>query len=728
MKILMTHMNSKNMRSTRETRFFLVILFQLFSIGYCLADTNSPLLDPTSPTPPRSPTKLDNSVSKVIVKLIQDYHYNGRKLNDEISTLLFDEYFSKLDPNRYFFLESDISEFSQKKIILDDLLVVGNIDFAFEVYRKFLRRIQERVDYVKIIIDNGFDFSIDESFVIDRSEAPWAKSNDELNEIWRKRIKNQLLMYEFQEDEKENEKEDAEISEYSSPREKVLKRYENYFKYFLDNDNADILEYYLTSLLQIFDPHSSYLNWRSIEDFDIHMSLSLQGIGATLRSEDGYTEVVSLVHGGPAYRDGRLQSGDRIIAVGQGAEPPMDVIDMPLKKVVRRIRGAKGTEVRLTVLKTLNSAATIINLIRDEVELKDEEAKGRLESVTNSNNEKINICAIDIPSFYADFDAIKAGDKNPKVTTSDVKRIIDDMSQKENIKGILIDLRSNGGGSLEEAINLTGLFIPEGPVVQVRNRRGIQVRKDTDNGFYYDLPLVVMVNRSSASASEIFSAAIKDYGRGLIVGDRNTHGKGSVQTVLKLNRLNMFKNKKSGAMKYTMAKFYRITGASTQKNGVSPTIVFPSFLDHMEVGESYLKHVMPWDEIEPQKFNMVMDIRPYIPEITQRFNERIEKKDDFQHLIKDIERYGLRSKQKTLTLNKEKRLALREDDEYWAKRSRSILGRRNEENANKEKKKNDLDEDLGRDLYLEESSYILADLIELTNKHKGISGKLGANR
>ena len=305
---------------------------------------------------------------------------------------------------------------------------------------------KKRVQFVKKIIAKGVDFTIDESLKIDRDDVPWAKGKEELDDIWRKRIKNQLLLYEFQLDEEQKEK--VTFHKQATPEEKVIKRYEGYYKYYLNNDNADIIEYYLTSLLQIFDPHSSYLNWRSIEDFDIHMKLSLQGIGATLRSEDGYTEVVSLVFGGPAYRDGRLQAGDRIIAVAQeGSDIAEDVIDMPLKKVVRKIRGTKGTKVSLTVLKSLSSPPIVIDIVRDQVKLTDEEAKGRVDTVEVDKNKSVKVGVIDIPSFYADFEAIKAQKTDAKITSRDVKRIVDGMIEKDQVEGLLIDLRFNGGGS-----------------------------------------------------------------------------------------------------------------------------------------------------------------------------------------------------------------------------------------------------------------------------------------
>lgn len=678
----------------------------------------------------RKAAKLDRDVAKVVAKLIQDYHYNRPTVDDALSQLLYEEYFLRLDPNRYFFIAQDLEDFSSKKYILDDLLILGNIEFAFDVYERFLQRIRERVDYVRASIKTDYDFDKNESMVVDRSELAWAADKAELDEIWRKRLKNQLLVEKFLIDDEEEEAEENSFDEEKlTPEENVVKRYENYLKFFNDNDSADILEYYLSSMLHVFDPHSSYLNWRSVEDFDIAMKLSLTGIGATLRSVDGYTEVVNVITGGPAEKDGRLQSGDRITAVAQGSEPAVDVVDMPLNKVVRKIRGAKGTEVRLTVIQSLHGAPKVITIIRDEVKLKDQEATGEVKPIVLDDGRAYNLGVIDIPSFYADFEGLKDGREGAKSTSVDVKRIIDRMIKDDQVDGLLIDLRSNGGGSLEEAINLTGLFIPEGPVVQVRNRKGVDVRKDDDNGFYYDIPLVVMVNKTSASASEIFSGAIMDYGRGVIVGGTHTHGKGTVQTVLKLDRLHYFKNKKCGAMKYTMAKFYRVTGASTQKNGVVADIVFPSFLDHMEIGEAYHKFVMSWDEIAPRDVVRTIDVAPMVPELSTRSASRVQANVEMQELFNDIERYGERQKNKTLSLARETRLAMREEDKYWTKRSRAILGKRRPAGAEDEDDKEDQDSDSteenepeAADVYLDESLYILADLVDLSEKHNLAQG------
>ncbi|MDP7399842.1 MAG: S41 family peptidase, partial [Lentisphaeria bacterium] len=559
----------------------------------------------------RRPTRLDRKITMMVVKYLQKNHYTLPEIDDDVSEQFFDEYFDELDPNRYFFLQSDLDEFAVYRESLDDMVEKGDLDFGFKVYERFIERVTERTEYVKSIINDEFDFTIDEDILLDRQDLPWPATAAELDIAWRQRVKNQLLVAylldeegareeaEKEKEQAENDTEDpvedenaaenekpAEVEEVDdTPQETVVKQLEQFLKFRDENDNADILEIYLSTLTRIFDPHTTYLNWRQLEDFDISMRLRLQGIGATLTYKDGYTEVVSIIPGGPADQQGALKPGHKIIAVGQGDGEMMNVINMQLNKVVRQIRGAKGTKVRLSVIESLHSTPKTISIVRDEVKLTEGEAKGEVHKVELTDGRFINVGVIDVPSFYADFDALKRGDSDAKSTTADVQRLIDEMVEKDEIAGIIIDLRSNGGGSLEEAISLSGLFVPSGPIVQVRRVGGIvDVREDSDDGFAYDLPMLVMVNQLSASASEIFSGAIQDYQRGLIVGSVGTHGKGTVQTVLKLDRMRSFRDKKPGAIKFTMAKFYRVTGASTQKKGIAPDIAFPSFLDHMELG------------------------------------------------------------------------------------------------------------------------------------------------
>jgi len=655
--------------------------------------------------------KMQQVVTSAVVSVFQQGHFSKPRLSDASSRMLYDEYFETLDPNKVYFTSEDIEEFSPYREILDDLLLKGNIDFPFKVYKRFLLRVQERVEYARERVKKGFDFSKDETMGFDRSEKPWA-SPKELDEIWEKRVKKQMLV-EYMMRESAKEEADKEKSATASwllkrkPNEAVLKRYENYFNLLNSNDTSDVLENFISSFMRVFDPHSNYLSWRSLEDFDISMRLSLQGIGATLTNDDGYTKVVSIVAGGPADKDGRLKPGDRIVAVAQDDKESQDVVNVPLNKVVRQIRGKKETIVRLTVISSLDSAPREIVITRGEVKLEDSAATGELKTIKDAKGVDHNLGYVYLPGFYADWDAMRRGDKNPRAATGDVKRLVEELQAKHKIEGLVLDLRGNGGGSLQEAIKLAGLFIPTGPVVQVRDGRNkVEVHQDDDNGFVFDLPLVVMVDRTSASASEIFAGAIQDYGRGIIVGDKSTHGKGTVQTVWRLGRYPSLRDKKPGALKFTMAKFYRVTGASTQKKGVTPDIIFPSFFDHMEVGEARLSHVMPWDEIKPQQYDDTKNnIRKFLPKVKADSAARVAKSEKMQPLFKMIKDYGIRQKDKTLTLSKAKRLAKRKEDEKWTKLVTDIL-------FGKRRRKSDDDKDKPRaDLSLDEANRILADLI-----------------
>jgi len=707
----------------------------------------------------RRPTRLDRKISMMVVKYLQKNHYTLPEIDDDVSEQLFNEYFDELDPNRHYFLQSDLDEFSVYRESLDDMVENGDLGFGFKVYERFIERVTERLEYVKSIINDDFDFNIDEDILLDRKNLPWPATIAELDIAWRQRIKNQLLVAHLLDEEgareeaekkKEpavNDTEDpvkdenavesentAEVEEVGdTPQEAVVKQLEQFLKFRDENDNADILEIYLSTLTRIFDPHTAYLNWRQLEDFDISMRLRLQGIGATLTYKDGYTEVVSIIPGGPADQQGALKPGHKIIAVGQGDGEMMNVINMQLNKVVRQIRGTKGTKVRLSVIESLHSTPKTISIVRDEVKLTEGEVKGEVHKVELTDGRFINVGVVDVPSFYADFDALKRGDSDAKSTTVDVRRLIDDMVEKDEIAGIIIDLRSNGGGSLEEAISLSGLFVPSGPIVQVRRAGGtVDVREDLDDGFAYDLPMIVMVNQLSASASEIFSGAIQDYQRGLIVGSIGTHGKGTVQTVLKLDRMRSFRGKQPGAIKYTMAKFYRVTGASTQKKGIAPDIAFPSFLDHMELGEAELDHVLKWDTIQSQPLNRnFTSITPYVEELHRRSDIRLAENELYQHLVEDIAEFGKRRAKKHITLNREKRIKLREEEEYWTERSQAVLGsdRDNDdepentpENAPEEievkddvQKNNENEEDFP-DVYLDEGLALMGDLVEVLDR------------
>ncbi len=703
------------------------------------ADTRQPL--------PR-PTPLCRIVTRIVAQMMARYHYSHHPVDDEISRQLFHDYFDRIDPTHSYFLAGDIQEFKSYELLLDDLMLQGNVDFAYDVYARLLKRVRERVEYARKRLQKPFDFSKNEDIVVDRSKAPWLQTREELDALWRKRLKNDVLTEKLVDLERARQKAKAKKNRGAgkpeaskgkgrnggkktvvfspdsglTPAQRVLRRYQRYLRRLEENESMDILEIYLSTFTRVYDPHSLYMGPDTEEDFDISMKLSLQGIGAVLTTEDEYTKVVSIVPGGPADRDGRLKAGDRIIAVAQEKGEPIDVVNMPLRRVVRLIRGKAGTKVFLTVIdadKGPGSVPTVIDITRGEVKLKEQEAKSEwrpLEPARGKTPGK-QALIISLPSFYCDFDARRRGDKNYKSSTRDVARLIAEAEQKHPIAGMILDLRSNGGGSLDEAISIAGLFFPKGPVVQVRDARGkIRVRSDDDGRTEYGGPLVVLVNRLSASASEIVAAALQDYHRAVLVGEESTHGKGTVQTVYHLKRLlrmsPLFRRARPGSLKFTIAKFYRVNGGSTQKKGVTPDIVLPSFTDYLDLGEAHLPHVMPWDEIAPLKIQYAkIDVDPFLPALRRRSVARRRNSPEWRLLEKEIAEFGRRRKKKTLTLNLKKRIAYQKEEEEWSKRLRSLHLR---VRAPRKKKQNGKDaQENAPDLMLDEALHVLADLTEM---------------
>ena len=708
------------------------------------------------------PRAVDRAITKLVAGLISRHHYAGRRLDDDISRQLFDEYFDRLDNSHSYFLAADIEQFRQHQLNLDDALLRGNLDFAYTVYERLLERARERLAFVRERLEQPFDFTRPETILLDHSDAPWSQTEAELNAIWRRRLKNNLIVYQIMEtgsdtvetEEEEQDKEQdtpaprdqadapdpakpetdaAPVADAGAaielpartPEERVLQFYERYLQQIEDRDSVEVLELYLTSLTRVFDPHSAYMAPDTEEDFDIAMKLSLQGIGALLTQEDEFVKVAGILPGGPAEFDERLKPGDRIVAVAQENEEPVNVIGLRLRRVVNLIRGTKGTRVFLTVIeagKGLGSVPTVIDIVRDEVVLTEQEAALQTHELPGSVQDAavdagaaadtITAGVIALPSFYADFRGRSEGVKDYKSSTRDVKRLLQDV-KREGVDGLLLDLRANGGGSLDEAISLAGLFIDQGPIVQVRDSSGrVKRRYDRDASTVYDGPLVVLVNRLSASASEILAAAIQDYGRGIIIGEGSTHGKGTVQTVYdlgrSLRRSPVFGKTSPGALKFTMAKFYRITGISTQLRGVTPDIVLPSFTDHMEMGEVHLPHAMPWDEIEALAFKSQIDIRRHIPRLQTLSQARRAQDPDFTELLADVEAFGVRRQRKTLTLERDKRIQLQKEEEEWSKRIRKI-------NAVRRSRARGLqqDEEGAEDVLLAEALRVLRDLVLL---------------
>jgi len=713
----------------------------------------------------------ETRIARVVGQYMPRMHYSKLKLSDDLSEKWFDNYIKALDANKYFFTQQDIDELSKYRDKLEDNITDGDTEFAYLAFNMFLGRVEERVAWAIKRLETPFDYTKNERILFDRKDEPWAKSEDEIRDLWRKRIKNSLLLYtmideSMAEKKKDNSLDKAEkkalkdeqLFPHKSPKERVVKNLEQLKSLYFEMDAEDVLELYLTAFANVYDPHSNYMSPKTMEGFNMSMSLSLKGIGATLQNDQGFTKVVSLVPGGPADKQGELQAGDRIIAVAQGDGEPVDIIDWSISKVVKIVRGEKGTVVRLTVFaadKGFNSKPKTISITRDKVQLKESEAKGEVKEVYLSSldpklreiilerkvtadlaevkdeskpvaskkearqeldkkfDEKVKIGVITVPSFYADFKAVSQGDPNAKTLTTDVINIIMQM-RKEKIDGLILDLRSNGGGSLDEAIRMTGLFIPEGPVVQICSGKGLspRVKSDESGLVYYDGPLVVMVNKFSASASEIFAGAIQDYHRGVIVGDKKTHGKGTVQTVFDLDRLfrlpSLFKLPPSGTLKFTIQKFYRVTGASTQKKGVVPDIIFPSYTDYMETGEEQLPHVLEWDETSEAKFTAYDKANLHLDVLRKQSIARRQSDEKFKLLTAEILDFKKEMEDKSLSLNKKTREAKRKKNEAQEEKRKKLLhlNSRGEDDADNEEE----------DLYLDETINIMVDAIKLRKK------------
>ncbi|MFU8815267.1 MAG: S41 family peptidase, partial [Pseudomonadales bacterium] len=532
---------------------------------------------------PLEPLDVHPRTLLTVVEQLRHNHFISKKLDDDLSSQIFDNYLKMLDGGRAYFLAADIEELEQYRYKLDDALIRGNLDPAFHIFNRFQQRLTERLSFLIAQIEAGLgdmDFDTDEQLEIDREQAPWPADAEAADRMWRNRLKAAVLTMRL------NDRPMEEIEEL------LTKRYKNRLNQTLQSKSEDAFQLFVNAFATSYDPHTQYFSPRTSQNFNINMSLSLEGIGAVLRTDDEYTSVVELVPAGPADKAGVLKPSDRIISVGQGENGHLiDVVGWRLDDVVELIRGPKDSVVRLEVIPRTASDATttkVITITRDAVQLEEQAAKKKLLTL-DRNGETHRIGIIEVPTFYADFKAIQQGDPSYKSTTRDVRRLIKELDE-EGIDGLVIDLRNNGGGSLQEADAMTGLFIKSGPTVQVKsaNRRP-SIYADTDDNVAWDGPLAVLVNRLSASASEIFAGAIQDYGRGVIIGSQ-TYGKGTVQTLIPLNR---------GQLKVTAAKFYRISGQSTQHQGVIPDIEFPEMYDVERIGESALGDAMPWDMIQP---------------------------------------------------------------------------------------------------------------------------------
>ena len=597
-----------------------------------------------------APTAAQSDTLKEIIDVIEDRHYASRRYDDGLSAQHFTAYLDALDPQRMFFEADDIAAFSQWQLTLDNAGRAGDLAPAFTIFNNFHDELKDRLTEILETLPQtlgSFDYEVEEYLEIDRSAMPWAKNEIELDERWRKRLKNQALSLLLA------EKAPAEIPE------TLERRYQNQLKRLAQYNAQDVFQIYANTLAEQYDPHTNYFSPRRAENFDINMSLSFEGIGAIQQIDDEYAKVTRLVPAGPADKQGGLRPSDLIMGVGQGETGPIeDVIGWRLDEIVDLIRGPRDTTVRLEVIpdKGKTDQRRVVPIRRNEVKLEEQAAQKEIIEFTDEEDQTHRVGVIDIPAFYIDFEAYRRGDKLYRSTTRDVKKLVDELVA-EGVEGIVIDLRDNGGGSLQEANQLTGLFIEYGPTVQIRSAES-RVWRDGKRrrSQYYEGPLAVMINRLSASASEIFAGAIQDYGRGIIVGEQS-FGKGTVQSLVPLQE---------GQLKITESKFYRVSGGSTQHRGVVPDIDYPSLFDPEKIGESALDNALAWDQIAPTRFNRYNNYDTIIPTLASMHNARAANDPDYQFLQDQVEMAQDARAISALPLQQSGRIAMRDEQEALA--------------------------------------------------------------
>ncbi|MBS1255945.1 MAG: Tail-specific protease [Deltaproteobacteria bacterium] len=644
--------------------------------------------------------KLSGSVVKSIVEQFVSMHYAQQPLNDEMSSRIFSLYMNRLDPAHYYFLDSDVDEFRKYETRIDDLLLSGNVKLALDIFERFKTRLSERLIMMEEFLSEDFDFSRDAKWTLDREKLPYPESSDAARKIWRTKIKFDLLTLKLA---------DTSIKE---GKERLMKRVRGLWKDYSQYENDDIISLFLNSMAAAYDPHSSYLAVQDLKNFDISIKLSLEGIGAVLRWEDGYTVVNSIVPGGAASRHGKLNAEDRIIAVAQGEQAFESVIDMRLNDVVQLIRGKRGTKVGLQILRKTEKGFDTLKyfIVRDKIVLKDGEARAEIfeHAVTprnQSDKETYRYGVIKLPSFYIDFNDRRKNPNNYKSSSRDVKEHLKRFVMND-VDGVILDLRSNGGGGLDEAINMAGLFIGHNPVVIVRQSGGrrITVHRSRERQVYNG-PLIIMLNRYSASASEILAGAMHDYQRAILVGDTTTFGKGTVQNIFQLPE-------GYGALKVTIAQFYRVSGWSTQNRGVESSLILPSLNNVREIGESTLDHALPWRAIDPVTYRVKGNLKKVISPLKQLSEERIANSDYFQKIDEDTQEYLTNVK----PLGYTSILKMQEDDiRRKTQREQELVSatEKEAEDVTAETTQVENKKGINRDHYINESMAILSDYINL---------------
>jgi carboxyl-terminal processing protease len=602
-------------------------------------------------------------------RVMARYHYKALPLDDVMSEKIFDNYLKWLDSEKLYFTQADLDQLAPMRTKLDDAINNENLTLPFQIYNQYQQRFTERMVYARDLLKGKFDFTVDETLQLDREKAPWPKNEDEARDLWRKRVKNDWLRLKLA------GKEDKAI------RDTLDKRYENYQNRIKKLNNEDVFQMFMNAYATAIEPHTNYLGPRSAENFDIAMRLSLEGIGAVLQSRDDYTLIREIVPGGPAAMSGKLKVGDRIVGVAQGDKNTFtDVLGWRIDDVVQLVRGEKDSTVRLDVIPAdagLDGKHVSVSLVRKKINMEEQSAKKSIIEV-KEGGVKRRVGVISLPTFYLDFEARRRGDKEFKSATRDVARILGEL-KKDKVDNVLIDLRNNGGGSLIEAVELTGLFIDKGPVVQQRGAEGrVDVEADTNSGLAWDGPMGVLINRGSASASEIFAAAIQDYGRGLVIGEPS-FGKGTVQTLINLDRFAPNDKTHYGELKMTIAQFFRINGGTTQLRGVTPDIKLPVMADVDNFGESSYDNALPWVQIKPASYAPAGELKDLVGPLQKRHETRVGKDKDFQFLQEDISEALKLRKENSISLNEAVRRKERDSQETRARLREARLAGKGED-------------------------------------------------
>ncbi len=628
----------------------LLVFSALLPLTLAIAAASTPAPAAKAPASAMAPTQAQAEATTLVYGLLSDsrYAYRPMPLNDQLSADIFRRYIEALDNDKLFFVKADMDRFAPYRSTLDDAIKTQKLAPAYDIFKTYAKRVDERSAFARSLLAKPFDFSAKESWAYDREKANWAPDQAALNEIWRKYVKNDVLRLKLAGRSQE------EI------RKTLDKRYAQLGSRVHEMRGDDVFEFFMNAYATSIDPHTSYMSPRSAENFDMQMRLSLQGIGAVLQRQDEFVVIRTLVPGGPAATSGKIKVGDRVVAVGQGDKGPMtDVVDWRIDDVVDQIRGNKGTKVRLDVLPAdsgIDGPHKMVTLVRDTIKLEEQAAS---KSVIDVQGKKIGV--ITLPGFYLDFEAARRGDPNARSATSDTARLLAEL-KAQGVDGVVMDLRENGGGSLVEAVELTGLFIDRGPVVQVRESGGrVAVENDDQSGVAWDGPLAVLVNRSSASAAEIFAAAIQDYGRGLIVGEP-TFGKGTVQNLIPLDRWPTKAAQQYGQVKLTIAQFFRVDGQTTQHAGVVPEIQFPVTVDASEFGESTFDNALPATRIQTAPHSNLGNFKPIVPRLKAQHDTRIATDREFSWWAQDVAQFKADRDRKVISLNEAERRIERDKD------------------------------------------------------------------